>query len=200
MNGSVPHRRALRLKHHDYSRSGGYFVTLCTEERKPYFDRQPELLTVVLQRWLQLETRFAEVKLDEFVIMPNHLHGIIFILSDVRQPTAGTGVGTIPELPVQRRKMLLPKVVGYFKMNTARRINEILNRSGKAFWQRNYYEHVIRNEKELKRIREYIRNNPLKWELDRENPDSKNFNLEHDAYWSEIYGRWQEEAGKGLLR
>jgi len=56
-------------------------------------------------------------------------------------------------------------------------------------WQRNYYEHIIRNEKELNKIREYIHNNPLKWELDRENPKSKNFNLEHDSYWGEVYGR-----------
>ena len=115
--------------------------------------------------------------MDEFIIMPNHIHGIIFI------------VGAIHELPLQkyRRKMLLPKVIGYFKMNTAKQFNQILNRTGQPFWQRNYYEHIIRNEKELNRIREYIQNNPLKWELDRENPISKNFNLDHDIYWKDVY-------------
>ncbi len=83
--------------------------------------------------------------------------------------------------------MLLPKVIGYFKMNTAKLINQMINRSG-PFWQPNYYEHIIRNEKELSRIREYIQNNPLKWDLDRENPMSKNFNLDHDTYWKEVYG------------
>jgi hypothetical protein len=85
--------------------------------------------------------------------------------------------------------MLLPKVIGYFKMNTAKQTNQILNRPGQSFWQRNYYEHVVRNEKELKKIREYIRNNPLNWELDRENPKPKSFNLDHDSYWGEVYSR-----------
>jgi putative transposase len=92
-------------------------------------------------------------------------------------------------LPLRnRRNMMLPKAIGYFKMNTAKRFNQILNRTGQPFWQRNYYEHVIRNEKELNRIRDYIQNNPLRWEFDRENPISKNFNLDHDTYWKEVYG------------
>jgi len=73
-------------------------------------------------------------------------------------------------------------------MNTAKLINQMLNKSG-AFWQRSYYEHIIRNEKELSRIREYIQNNPLKWDMDRENPESRNFNLDHDTYWKEVYER-----------
>lgn len=170
------HRKSLRLRDYDYSQCGAYFVTMCTENRESYFKEFPNLKQVVQTQWNVLKTRFPEIQLDEFVIMPNHVHGIIFI------------VGGIHESPLQdRRNMLLPKAIGYFKMNTAKRINQILNRAGQRFWQRNYHEHVIRNEKELKRIREYIQHNPLKWELDRENPKSKNFNLDHDSYWREVY-------------
>ena len=87
--------------------------------------------------------------------MPNHIHGIIFIIRTVgaiHEPPLHR-VGATHELPLRyRQKMLLPKVVGYFKMNTAKQINQILNQTGQPFWQRNYYEHIIRNEKELKRI------------------------------------------------
>jgi hypothetical protein len=72
-------------------------------------------------------------------------------------------------------------------MNAAKYINQLHDATGHPFWQRNYYEHIIRNENELNRIREYIQNNPLEWDLDRENPLSKNFNLKHNQYWKEIY-------------
>ena len=180
MEQNQHYRKSLRLKHYDYSQSGAYFVTICTKGRQPYFEKFPDLQDIVHNRWNGLKTKFPEIELDEFVIMPNHIHGIVFIVN--------TLVGAIHELPLRfRRRMLLPKVIGYFKMNTAKQINQILNRTGQAFWQRNYYEHIIRNEKELKRIREYIQNNPLKWELDRENPKSKNFNLDHDSYWIKVY-------------
>jgi len=171
-------RKSFRLKDYNYSQEGGYFVTVCTENRKAYFVKFPELQEILQTQWIELGNKFPNIKLDEFIIMPNHIHGIIFI------------VGAIHELPLQqqyRRKMLLPKIIGYFKMKTAKQVNQVLNRSGQPFWQRNYYEHIIRNENELNRIREYIQNNPLKWELDRENPQSKNFNLDHDTYWKEVY-------------
>lgn len=88
---------------------------------------------------------------------------------------------------IPRRQMLIPKVVGYFKMNSAKYVNRLRGVIGISLWQRNYYEHIVRNESELSRIREYIQNNSLKWDLDRENPSSKNFNLDHDDYWKEIY-------------
>ncbi|OHB96567.1 MAG: hypothetical protein A3G17_03300 [Planctomycetes bacterium RIFCSPLOWO2_12_FULL_50_35] len=71
-----------------------------------------------------------------------------------------------------RRKMLIPKIVGFYKMNTAKRINQFRNTPGMPVWQRNYYEHIIRNEEDLNEIRGYIINNPLKWELDEENPEN----------------------------
>ncbi len=183
-------RKYLRLKHFDYSLNGAYFVTICTNDRSAYFEKYPDLQKIVHRFWNDLKTKFPLVELDGFVIMPNHIHSIIFIIG-------GDGVkgdGTTHKLPLQmprqrRQTMLLSKVIGYFKMNTAKQINQILNRSDRAFWQRSYYEHVIRNENELLKIREYIQNNPLQWELDRENPRSKNFNSDHDSYWKEIYCR-----------
>jgi putative transposase len=176
-------RKSLRLRHYDYSRGGAYFVTICTQDRKTYFEKFPDLQPIVLNQWNRIKTRFPEIELDEFVVMPNHIHGIIFIVGAIHE-------SPLHELSLQyRRNMLLSKVVGYFKMNTAKEANEVLNRTGLPFWQRNYYEHVIRNEEELKKIQEYIQNNPLKWELDRENSESKNFNLDYDLYWREVYER-----------
>jgi len=188
MKQNQHYRKSLRLRDYDYSQSGAYFVTICTKGRQLYFEEFPALQQVVQTQWNGLKIRFPEIELDEFVIMANHIHGIIFIAGAIHESPLH-GVGATHELPLRyRQKMLLPKVIGYFKMNTAKPINQILNRTGQPFWQRNYYEHIIRNEKELKRIREYIQNNPLKWELDRENPKSKDFNLDHDSYWSEVYG------------
>ena len=181
-------RKYLRLKHYDYSLNGAYFVTICTNDRNTYFEKYPNLQKVIHSFWNNLKIKFPVIELDEFVVMPNHVHGIIFIVGgdDVKDDVS-THKFTSQMPRQQRQTMLLSKVVGYFKMNTAKQINGILNRSGQSFWQRSYYEHVIRNEEELLRIRKYILNNPLKWEMDRENPQSKNFDLDHDLYWKEIY-------------
>lgn len=124
--------------------------------------------------WFTLPERYKNIELDEFSVMPNHLHGIIVINENC--------VRAIHELPLQdinankdtyrknRRNMLLPKIIGYFKMNTAKTINNFLNSKNKL-WQRNYYEHIIRNEKDLNNIRNYIYYNPLKWAWDKENPN-----------------------------
>jgi len=117
-----------------------------------------------------IEERFDNVYVEEFIIMLNHMHAIIFI---------DQHVGVMHELPPQvsfaerrkqRRQMLLPKIIGWFKMNSAKSINQMRNTEGRPVWQKNYYEHVVRNEKELRSIQEYIINNPLQWELDENNP------------------------------
>ena len=104
--------------------------------------------------WKDLPSRYPNVELDAFVVMPNHVHGIIMIF-----------VGAIHELPLcqqtSRRRMLLPKIIGYIKMNTAKQINQLRNAHGVPVWQRNYYEHVIRNEESLNIIRQYIAENPV---------------------------------------
>ena len=171
-------RKSIRLKDYDYSRIGAYFITICTYEKEYIFGNvENERMSLnqfgkmVLEYWNSLPGRYTNIELDAFVIMPNHVHGIIKIIEIV---------GAIHELPLQtaninpkteRRRMLIPKVVGYFKMNSAKQINTLRNTTGMPVWQRNYYEHIIRNENKLNKIREYIQNNPLKWHLDRENPE-----------------------------
>jgi REP element-mobilizing transposase RayT len=126
-----------------------------------------EIGRVVENEWKKLPERFPDIDLDEYIVMPNHFHGVIWIRKSV---------GPIHELalpsvidPRTRRRMLLPRVMGYFKMNSAKRINIIRNLQGLPVWQPDYYEHVIRTEESLQRIRSYVRRNPLEWETDREN-------------------------------
>jgi putative transposase len=176
-------RRSIRLKGYDYSQAGAYFVTICAEHRECLFgeiaDAQMQLNEygqIVADCWNNLPQRFPNIDLDEFVMMPNHMHGITVITDD---NGGAIHVGAIHELPLrelpeqdrgQRRKMLLPKIVGYFKMNTAKRINLIRGTQGTSVWQRNYYEHIVRNERELERIRTYIVGNPSMWDKDENNP------------------------------
>ena len=141
--------------------------------------------------------QFGNIELDKFAVMPNHVHGIIKIIDNV---------GEIHELPLQkinhadqkieRRRMLIPKVVGYFKMNSAKQINTIRNTTGIPVWQRNYYEHIIRNENKLNKIREYIQNNPLKWHLDRDNPRRTGNDLLED----EIFGNLKNDINDPVCK
>lgn len=164
-------------------------MTICTKDRDYIFGeiinsevRLSTLGKVIQMEWSNIPRRFPNVQLDVFAIMPNHLHGIIFI-NICRGNLYGYPDGKARTSPAPT----LGKIIGAFKSLCIQGcIKNSLN-IGK-FWQRNYYEHIIRNENELHRIREYIQNNPLKWELDRENPMSKNFNLDHDTYWKEVYG------------
>lgn len=197
---NIFYRRSLRLRGYDYSQAGAYFITICTNKRKCLFGNivqnevnLNELGNAVLDIWYSLPNKYSNIELDEFVIMPNHVHGII-VIKDV--------VEAIHELPLQenisshknyelsqkeRRNMLLPKVIGYFKMNSAKVINQKNSSSGTSLWQRNYYEHIIRNEYELDRVREYIINNQIKWYLDYDNPDGKP-DQEELQFWSD-FGR-----------
>jgi putative transposase len=167
-------RRSLRLPHYDYSQAGAYFVTVCTNGRKCLLgevaDNEMRLNgwgKIVQEEWLRTETVRPNVKLDAFIIMPNHLHGIIHL----------TNVGATRRVaPTGKEKICGPKmgslgaILGQFKSVTAKRIKASRRNSGVSVWQRNYYEHVIRNENELHLIREYILNNPAKWAFDKENP------------------------------
>jgi REP element-mobilizing transposase RayT len=105
--------------------------------------------------------------MDVFVVMPNHVHGIIFIV----EPVGSIHESTLPKTIRERRAMLLPKIVGRFKMNSAKRINELRGTPGLSVWQRNYFEHIVRNDKSLNHIREYIATNPERWQYDKENVD-----------------------------
>jgi len=172
-------RRSIRLQGYDYSQAGAYYITMCTRNRECLFgnviDGQIQLNEVgriVQTVWNGLPQFYEGVELDAFVVMPNHVHGVIVIHA---------GVGAIHESPllskpfasariVDRRRMLLSKIIGRFKMVTAKQINALRETSGLTVWQRNYYEHVVRDEVSLNRIRQYLADNPAQWEFDRENP------------------------------
>ena len=171
------HRRSIRLPGYDYSQPGAYFITIVTRGRECLFgeikDGEMQLIQagqIVWDVWNSLPARYPQIGLGTAQIMPNHFHGIIII-----------PVRAIHELPLQglplqgsplqeRRRMTIPLVVGYFKMNTAKRINKILDAEGIPVWQRNYYEHIIRNDAEYNRIHVYIESNPANWVTDDEHP------------------------------
>ena len=171
------HRRSIRLKKYNYSSPGHYFVTICVQNRECILGKivngqmvLNEWGKIVRDCWQWLEKQYPNVELDEFIIMPNHMHGIIIIndldcRGDSRNETIRRG-GVTPPL----QNPTLGQIVAYFKYQSTKQINQLRQTPGTKFWQRNYYEHIIRNERELYAIRNYIRNNPLKWELDRENP------------------------------
>ncbi len=124
---------------------------------------------LVKQEWMKTTEIRKNIQLDVFVIMPNHLHGIIAIIDDCR----GTARCAPTAYTRQFGKMTsasVPAIIRSFKSAVTKHINELRDTPSTPVWQRNYYEHVIRSEGDLNEIREYIVNNPLKWDLDRENP------------------------------
>lgn len=179
-------RRSLRLKGYDYSRAGAYFVTVCTTDRGPLFGEivddalvENPYAKIVRRCWDALPNHYPHVTLDAFVIMPNHVHGIV-VLNDVPDGTVGanrmvgsgfkpapTGLGNAVETGAPPRHGL-PEIARALKTYSARGINALRGTPGTAVWQRSYYEHVIRNEHALRRIREYIVSNPRNWQKDRE--------------------------------
>jgi putative transposase len=119
---------------------------------------------VVVSVWKEIPLHYPEVNNAVFVVMPNHVHGIIFIQDSKRAGSKPAPTGNYP----------LSEIVRGFKTFSARRINEFRHSQGTPVWQRNYYEHVIRSESEYRQIGEYILFNPCKWETDHENPAAKN--------------------------
>jgi REP element-mobilizing transposase RayT len=155
-------RRSIRLNGYDYSQEGAYFVTICTCDREPSLGRivEGEMIRnergeVVARSWLWLAQRYPFVGLDEWVVMPSHLHGIIVLRRG--------GSRTAPTKPLGR-------LVGAFKTVSTKQINRLRATPGASFWQRNYYEHVIRNEAELDRLRRYMLDNLVEWEAGEDNP------------------------------
>ena len=177
--------KSIRLKDWDYSSDGAYYITICTKNRECLFgniiDKKMMLNNIgeiIKQCWYDLPNHYGNCRLDEFIIMPDHIHGIIIIDNDHNHPIVVEAIHQLPllhELPLQkqqplqqtrklRRQMLIPKIIGKFKMQTTKSFHEIKNTSEKL-WQRDYFEHIIRDDNELNRIRKYIINNPLKWEI-----------------------------------
>ena len=186
-NAKVHKRKSIRLKGYDYSQQGMYFVTVCTYNHHFLFGHIAEERMILNNAgrfankcWVEIQEHFTHVALDEFIIMPNHIHGIIII--------NGKNVGANNYSPLQINQFRSPSrtigsMIRGFKIGVTKWFRA--NTNVYNVWQRNYYEHIIRNEKKLNKIREYIINNPLKWLLDRENPDRKG----SDKLEEEIFGK-----------
>jgi putative transposase len=223
------HRRSIRLPGYDYRSAGAYFVTICTHQRELLFE-DPVLRRVAEALWQRIPRHFPHVQLDAWVVMPNHVHGILVIAGDTTRgeasqenvpstdpmvssgtesagqliagdasPLRQRGAGSSPEnvssmdviapgetdsaeqsiagdaSPLRERPTglapgSLGAIVGNFKSVTARRINRVRGTPGAPVWQRNYYEHVVRDERALNAIRQYIADNPARWAWDTYNP------------------------------
>jgi len=194
----VRDRLSIRLKGYDYAQAGAYFVTICTQGRACLLGdvaneevRLSDAGKMVQEAWQALLGRLSGTELDAFVIMPNHVHGIIVIPGrgesrirpdDSRQPDSGDH----KDRPYGTTAGSLGRVIQAFKSTTTHQyVLGVRQRGWPPFrgrlWQRNYYERVIRNDRELDKIREYITTNPLKWALDRENPQRTGHSDEEDA-------------------
>jgi REP element-mobilizing transposase RayT len=173
-------RRSIRLKGYDYAQAGAYFVTICSHGHQCVFGRclDEEMALskfgeVVAACWHDMPRHFQGVELDAFVIMPNHVHGVVVIARDNEGARDNVGATHASPLPRPRgpKRQSVAAIVGSFKSASTRHINKLRGAPGAPVWQRNYYEHVIRNKDGLNRIRGYVLTNPLRWALDRENPE-----------------------------
>jgi putative transposase len=148
---SRPTRKSPRLRHYDYAQAGAYFVTACAFGRQCLFGQVAseemqlnELGRIVREHWLRIPFHWTGVELDSFIVMPNHLHGIVGL----------TRAGQGPPLHT---------LIGAFKAGVSREM-------GRSVWQRTFHDRVIRSEPELQALRQYVADNPLRWALDAENP------------------------------
>ena len=170
-----PRRRSLRLQGYDYAKSGAYFVTVVTHDRRCLFGeiagggvRLNHPGRVVAETWEWLETRYPFVTLDEYVVMPNHLHGLLAITDEGGRAGDSRIAPTGDRSGVGRKA--LGSLIGAFKTVATKRVNVARGAPGRRLWQRNFHDRVVRSEEDLDHIRAYIRDNPLRWELDAENP------------------------------
>lgn len=186
-NPDIHHRRSIRLKGYDYSQAGLYFVTICTQNSECLFGevyenqiQQNNAGTMIEKWWFELPNKFKNIRLHEFIVMPNHIHGIVQIINPV-----GADLRVCPELNTAINFTKIPPsekagahlgaplhtVVQWFKtMTTNNYIQQVKNHDWQRFdgklWQRNYHEHIIRNEPVYLKISEYIQTNPQKWSDD----------------------------------
>ena len=167
MENILPKRKSPRLKEYDYSTPGAYFITICTYNRKCLFSNIVgaihELPENKLTQYGEIVKQIIEILPDRFnvsipkyVIMPNHIHLIIEIYSNDEKRA-------IRESPLQYRRSVIDKMVGFLKMNASKKI---YNTDSEKIWQRSYHDHIIRGEKDYRKIWEYIDTNVLKWEQD----------------------------------
>ncbi len=180
-NSEIHHRRSIRLRGYDYSQAGAYFVTICTHNRECLFGdvadgviRVNHFGKIVGEQWNAIPQRFPTVELDAFVVMPNHIHGIFAVgapLAGAQIPATATGATwatarvapTVGDIVGAYKSLCVHHGLLWMQQNQPHRMLCKL-------WQRNYWEHIIRDESELNRIREYIQNNPAQWKMDKLHP------------------------------
>jgi REP element-mobilizing transposase RayT len=203
------HRRSIRLKEYDYAQHGAYFITLCTHQRQCTFGQvvEGEMQLNAIGLWIQacwqkLPLHFPSLTLDTWVIMPNHLHGILCLDPNPNHPRRGDAFGNMsmrspqdsisnaspstdlrspqdsisnasPSQPHGTTASSIGAVIQNFKSISTRKTNKLKNTPRQPLWQRNYYEHIIRNDDALKSIQHYICNNPLTWEIDQLHPNHR---------------------------
>lgn len=178
-------RRTISVRGYDYTQGGAYFITICTRDRECFLGKVVngmvqlnETGRLVESVWLQTATVRPEIELDAYVVMPNHFHAIFFIHESPGVPGATRRVAPTknhsasagkPCRPAGPKPKSVGAIIGQFKSLVTKRINLTQQHLDGFVWQRNYYEHVIRDEESLNRIREYIATNAPRWDLDREN-------------------------------
>jgi putative transposase len=154
MNNALPNRRNPRWHNYDYHQSGAYFVTICTHERLHLFGHVANEIMhlsaygdIAAQDWTALTQHYPHLELDLFVVMPNHMHGILLFID----PAAAS----------------LSNVVGAYKGGVSRRVNALRSTPSAPVWQRSFHDRIIRSQQELDMIRQYVDTNPAQWTADR---------------------------------
>jgi putative transposase len=186
-NSGLHHRSSIRLPGYNYAQAGEYFVTVTTHDRECVLgaieNEEVELSDIgkiVKEEWLRTPIVRPNVELDEFVIMPNHIHGILVIRDERKGAEVPVGANCHSPLrenrssrgktPFRSPSKTVGAIVRGFKSAATKRANELRDTPGKSLWQRDYFEHIVRDEKDLERIREYICLNPTRWPIDEEYP------------------------------
>jgi putative transposase len=172
---NIHHRRSVRLQGYDYSRGGAYFITICTQDRTrllgEIIDGQMSLSAagqMIEEVWAGLPMRFPTIVLDAFVVMPDHLHGVLILSDETGEPNAGAEVGNVNEHAPGTLPGTIGRILQTFKSTSTHFYIQGVRQQGwppfaGRLWQRNYYERIIRNEQALERIRTYINANPSRW-------------------------------------
>nr|WP_202803621.1 transposase [Spirulina subsalsa] len=188
-NPETHHRRSIRLPCYDYSQPGAYFITLCTHQKQCWFGQIDDgkmyinqLGKIVQNEWLKSAQMRPNLSLDEWIVMPNHLHGIVWLSELEKKRTNNSSYGNLGKAdyadlsPESQKKAFRKKAnslgsfIGGFKASVTKQINQFRENTSIPIWQRNYYESIIQDETALNSIREYIQNNPQRWEEDPDHP------------------------------